>query len=213
VKHFSDEDWMDFIRGVMSPLRLKVLEDHLRSECPECSRLRRFWENVRDLAQRNLQNEAPSHLMDAEEAIFKSWRRVVLAPQAKRAYPIYDSLLVPLPAGVRATASASRRVVHRWHDWTVDLRIDAEPSERLTLIGQIIRAGWLPEQESKSGVLLMSRENLLQETGMNQFGEFQFTVQRAPELTIVIELPRQQSIAIALPPADQPLMIRRKSSV
>ena len=165
MKHFSDEDWMDFIRGAMPPSRLTILEEHLRNECPECWRLRRFWENVRDVARRNLASEAPPQLMEAEEAIFKSWRRrLVVAQQVKRAQQIYDSFLVPLPAGVRATALPSRRVVHRWQQWTVDLRIDSEPSERLTLIGQMLRPGWRPEKESKTGVLLMSRHNLLQET-------------------------------------------------
>jgi len=214
VKHFSDEDWLDFVRDAMPSARRAVVEEHLRSECPECLRLRRFWENVRDVALRQPGSEVPPEMIHAEEALFKNWRRrFVLAAQAKPARPIYDSLLVPLPAGVRATGQPSRQIVHRWYQWTVDLRIETEPGDRLSLVGQVLRPGWRPRMESQTGVLLMSREHVLQETGMNQFGEFEFEIQRAPDLRIRIELPKQHAITVALPPADQPLPLKRRGSV
>jgi hypothetical protein len=214
VKHFSDEDWLDFVRDVLPRPRRAVLEGHLHEDCTQCLRSQSFWENVRDVASRHARSEVPPEVIEAEEGLIKSMRRrSVLPAQARRALPIYDSLLVPLMAGVRSTGLSARRVVHRWNQWTVDLRIETEPGDRLSLAGQVLRPGWRPLKEFNTGVLLMSRDTVLQETGMNQFGEFQFTVQGAPDLTIFIELPQQHPIAIDLPPVDQPLTLKKRGSV
>jgi hypothetical protein len=212
MKHFSDEEWLNFVRDVLPRPRRVAMDGHLRSKCPECLRSHGLWESVRDVALRQPATEVPPGVREAEETIFKTWRRLALVAQARRAQPIYDSLLVPLPAGVRATGLTSRHVIHRWYQWSVDLRIDTEPSNRLSLVGQVLRPGWRPKNDSKTGIFLMSRDIVLQETGMNQFGEFQFAVQRVPDLTIVIELSQQHSIALTLPLDDQPLTLKRRGS-
>ena len=106
---------------------------------------------------------------------------------------------------------APRRVIQRSNRWTIDLRIESEPGDRVWVAGQVIEADRGDhEDEFKADVLLMSRDVLLNETAVNSFGEFQFTFQRVPELMIYIELQGRPAIAVALPEADQPLPVKRR---
>ena len=149
--------------------------------------------------------------MRAGEAIFADWRlRFILPARARRARPIFDSLLEPLPVGVRAGAQAPRRIVHRWGRWTVDLRVDWEPGHRVSVTGQLLGPGSQPEEGSRPAVLLVSRHTPVAETGLNRFGEFQFLFHRAPELVIYITLPEQHVIAVELPDPDRPLLFKEK---
>ena len=213
VKHFSEEDWLDFVREVMPSSRRAAMEEHLESKCPECVQVCQFWEHVRDIAQREPANEVPSTVLRAADAVFADWRlRFVLPARAKRAFPIFDSLLDPLPLGVRSAAQAPRRVLHRSGRWTVDLRIESEPGDRVSITGQVLKPGWQPKEEFKTRVLLASHHTSVAETDTNHFGEFQFAFHRAPHLTIYITVSGQHVIAIPLPEPDQPLQLKKRSS-
>jgi hypothetical protein len=212
LKHFSDEDWINYLRDVMPPASRSAAEQHLQTGCPQCGRVKGFWQGVNEIARRELENEVPEKVNEAAAALFADWRRKFVLPnQARRARPIFDSLLQPLPAGVRAATPPPRRVVQRANRWTIDLRIESEPGDRVWVAGQVIEADRRDhEDEFKADLLLMSRDVLLTETAVNTFGEFQFTFQRVPELTIYIELEGQPAIAVALPEADQPLPVKRR---
>jgi hypothetical protein len=212
LKHFSDEDWINYLREVMPPASRSSAEQHLQTGCPQCVRSKAFWQAINEIARRERENEVPEKVNEAAEALFLDWRRKFVLPnQARRARPIFDSLLEPIPAGVRAANRPPRRVVQRSNRWTIDLRIESEPGDRVWVAGQVIDADRRhPEEEFKAGILLMSRDILLDETAVNSFGEFQFTFQRVPELMIYIELQGRPAIAVALPEADQPLPVKRR---
>jgi len=213
VKHFNEEDWLDFVRGTMPESRRAAMEQHLGSECPECLRLRGFWENVRTVALRESAIEIPPEVVRAGKALFADWRlRFVVPGQARFARAIFDSLLEPLPAGFRSPAQPPRRVLYRRGQWTVDLRIEAQPVERVSVTGQLLKPGWQSKEGSKTGVLLVSQDKTLSETEMNQFGEFQLTFHRAPDLMIYIMVSGRHVIAIDLPDPDKPLQFRKRSS-
>jgi hypothetical protein len=204
VKHFSDEEWLDFVRQVMPASQRALLETHLQSECPECVHLHRFWGNVHEVARREARSDVPTDVR-ALEAIFAQWRRMHVVPvKAKRARPIFDSLLQPIPAGVRTVARPSRRLLHRLGKWIVDLRLELEPGGLLSVTGQMLNSGWHPPEGTKLPVFLMSNGALVGETGANHFGEFQLTVPRSPDLTLFIDLPRRPAIAVVLPDPEQP---------
>jgi len=213
LKHLSDEDWINYLREVMPPASRSAAEQHLQTGCPQCERSSAFWQAVNEIAKRERENEVPGKVNEAAEALFIDWRRKFVLPnQARRARPIFDSLLEPIPAGVRAASPPPRRVVQRSNRWTIDLRIESEPGDRVWVAGQVIEADRRDhEDEFKADVLLMSRDVLLNETAVNSFGEFQFTFQRLPELMIYIELQGRPAIAVVLPEADQPLPVKRRS--
>jgi hypothetical protein len=211
MKHFTDEDWLEFARGSLSSSDRDAMETHLQHGCPDCARLRACWEKTVETAHRGRGYEAPLETIQAAEAAFEDWRkRFVLPARARRARPFFDSLLEPLPAGVRHGAEPPRRILHRWGQWRIDLRLESEPGDRLAITGQVLKPGWQPQEDARTGVLLLSHDRIVGETEANTFGEFQITCQRSPELTLFIEVPREVSIAVTLPAPGQPLAGRKR---
>ena len=213
MKHYSDEDWLDFVRNVMPAARRAALEEHVQSGCSECTRLQKFWEDVCSVARSESAHEVPRHVIRGGETLFADWRlRFVLPYRARRARPIFDSLLEALPVGVRSSAKAPRRVLHRWGKWTIDMRIDAERGDRVALTGQVLKPGLQDEEAPHIGVLLLSGDQRIVESETNRFGEFQLRFHRVPDLMIYFTVSGQRVIAVALPDPDIPMQLNTASS-
>jgi hypothetical protein len=213
VNHFKDEDWLDFVRGTIPEMRATSLEEHLKAGCAECTRAKKFWETVSEVARREAGAGIPPDVTAEAAAIFADWRHRALLPgHSKAARPIFDSLLEPLPAGVRSGAPAARRVIERSDRWTIDLRIESEPGDRISVAGQLLRPGWRAEEWSPARVLLVSGQAPLAETEANGFGEFHLTFRSGPDLTAYIAVPGQQVISAPIPQPEKPLVIRKRNS-
>jgi hypothetical protein len=87
---------------------------------------------------------------------------------------VFDSFREPLPAGMRAAPSASRHVLYRAGQYFIDLRLDATAgSRRVSMAGQVVRAGRDKSLPVTASVLLVDRRTVLAEVPVNAFGEFQ----------------------------------------
>jgi hypothetical protein len=192
---------------------LRLAEEHIRSQCRDCVRCSSFWGTVADLARREHDNRVPEKLMLAAVDLFVDWRRRVLLPaKARRARPFFDSLLQPLPVGVRAGTSSPRRILHRWGSWIIDLRMESEPHNRLSISGQVLETGRTePRLELLGGIVLMRRDVVLQHTEANRFGEFQLSLDREPDLALYVELHGAPAIGVALPDVDRPVVLKNRA--
>jgi hypothetical protein len=209
--HFSDEDWLDFVRAIIYPEKNTVLEQHLHNGCPQCLESLAFWEHVREVARNETRNDVPEEVVEAGIEMFGPWRRTVVMPrQARRAWPTFDSLWEPLPVGIRGAVQPPRRLIHRLGRWLIELSIQWESSNRVAIVGRVLKPGWTPREGLQ--VLLMNGDELLAETDANRFGEFQFNVDRAPNMAVFFELPKEAAIAVELPNPDQPVQRNKSSS-
>jgi hypothetical protein len=212
VKHLTDEDGFDFAREAMpTPVRREA-EEHLQTHCPDCIRCSTFWVKVAELARRERDHQIPAAVLLAAEDLFADWRRRVLLPAtARRARPFFDSLLQPIPSGVRAGTPPPRRLMHRWRSWIIDLRMESEPRNRLSIAGQVLGAGSRePRLERLEAIVLMGRGGVLQQTKANRFGEFQLSSERESDLVLYVELNGAAAIGVALPDLDRPVVWKRR---
>jgi hypothetical protein len=214
VKHLSEEDGLDLARDAMPAPKRRLAEEHLQSECPGCVGCSTFWKRVSEIARRERENQVPATVLQAAEGLFADWRRRFLLPTAaRRARPFFDSLLQPLPVGVRAGDVPPRRLIHRWRSWVIDLRMQPEPRNRLSIAGQVLEAGRQePKHDLIGGVVLMSRDVILRETETNRFGEFELNIEREPDLLLFLELHGKPAIGVALPDVDEPLVFKGRGA-
>jgi hypothetical protein len=49
MRHFSEQPWADFVRGVGEPTISKDIRAHLASGCPECKKAHDGWNRIRRL--------------------------------------------------------------------------------------------------------------------------------------------------------------------
>jgi hypothetical protein len=203
--HFTDESWLDYVRGLSPVPKATAIQQHLEKGCTACHQSFQLWRTVTETAKSEVPHEVPEHLVVASQAAYVAWsRRHLLPSHARIALRILDSWLTPLPAGVRSDSPSPRRILERAGQWLVDLRFEPAAGKRMFLMGQVARSGKHHDPPVNWPILLMSPDTLLTETSANEFGEFQLQFDRANGLRIYIDVPRQRPIGILLPDLDTP---------
>jgi hypothetical protein len=204
VNHFTDEQWVDYARGLSSPEATGAeMDRHLREGCENCHTLFALWRAVAEVATRESRYQAPADAVRAAEVAFAGWSRLqLLRRRARPARLTFDSLWEPLAAGVRSQSVSPRRVVQRAGRWIIDLRLEPEPGKRLSLTGQVHKSGEDPGAQTGMEVSLVSNDKLVTQTSTNAFGEFEFHCDPAQEMHIYIGVPGRRPIAVKLPDSD-----------
>jgi hypothetical protein len=102
---------------------------------------------------------------------------------------IYDSFLVPAPAGIRASWQVGWQGLYRAGDCSLDLRIEPElQSSRAAVIGQISNHTVPETQMADIPVCLRSGRLVVAETVSNRFGEFQMEYEQQGRLQLCLHL-------------------------
>jgi hypothetical protein len=191
MRHYALDQWIDFARGLAALDEQARMSEHLAAGCDRCQREADFCSRMNHVCQRLDTHPVPEWVARLARAIFPV--RVPQRPTRGTRLPIeliFDSFLVPAPAGLRATWQIGWQGLYRAGDWSVDLRIEPElKSTRAAVIGQITNHV-LPEQEMGSfPVSLRSGKQVVVETLSNRFGEFQMEYEQQAHLRICIYLP------------------------
>jgi len=190
MKHFGISQWVDFARGFAAEAEGRVMQNHLADGCGECSDIAEFSSTLTSICRAIGEHAAPDSVVRSAKAIFP-----VHAPaQPRRTLRIpveliYDSFLVPAPAGLRASWQVGWQGLYRAGDCSLDLRIEPElSSHRAALIGQV-NNHLSPEHKMENiPVVVKSGRVVVAETRSNRFGEFQVEYEQQPRLQLCVYL-------------------------
>jgi hypothetical protein len=208
-EHFTEDQWSDFVRGVLPAGEAAALQQHLEDGCETCRQSFRLWQVVAAVADSEVRNEVPDALVRSARAAFMEWHRLYrLAERIRTARLVFDSLLAPLPSGVRSEGSTPRRILWQAGEWSCDLRFEPSIGKRIIVMGQVIKSRQPSGSIAGSSILLMTTKTLVAETTVNQFGEFQLQFEQANGLRIFIDIPGGRPVAILLPDLDNPSTAR-----
>jgi len=190
MKHFGITQWVDFARGLTKEPEGSTMREHLATGCPECRQAAGFCDNLTRLCLAMAPNRAPEAAVRDARAIFPVRRPD--RPERTIRIPIeliYDSFLVPAPAGMRSSWQVGWQGLYRAGDCSLDLRIEPEfQSSRAALIGQISNHT-LPEIEMANVVIRLKLGSLVvAETVSNRFGEFQMEYEQQGRLQLCVYL-------------------------
>ncbi|HTS64853.1 MAG TPA: hypothetical protein VMH28_22675 [Candidatus Acidoferrales bacterium] len=189
---------------------------HLASGCPGCSGLADFTGKLARTCIGLSQAAMPESAMRMARAIFPVAPKN--RPKGGTRLPvelIFDSFLVPAPAGMRATWQLGWQGLYRAGDCSVDLRIEPElKSPRASVIGQITNHVAPEDLMSNLPVSLRSGRQVVAETVSNAFGEFQLEYEEQPQLKLYIGLAGSETIQLPLKTsaADGRATLTRKRS-
>jgi hypothetical protein len=190
MKHYGIAEWVDFARGLVPRTDGAAMRTHLSEGCSECREVADFCVKLSTVTNEMNTNPVPEWVVRNARMIFPP--RVAQAPQRTFRVPvelIYDSFLVPAPAGLRATWQIGWQALYRAGDCSLDLRIEPELySSRAAVIGQISNH-MLPENRMENiPIYLKSGRLVVAETRSNQFGEFQMEYEQQPRLQLCVYL-------------------------
>ena len=175
--HFSDEEWADYVRGMLPGEKQADLQGHLTAGCPSCTRLHATWRAVQDVAEHVTNEEPGADSVRIAKALFS-----VHGPAAGRtgasdlvARLLFDSHSALAPSGVRsAAAAAARKCVYAVGKYLLDVQIQDDEHGRPTLLlGQLNAPPAMEAQLEGSPVLLLREMKVIGRATMNRLGEFQ----------------------------------------
>ena len=201
MRHFPDETWVDWARGIQTESLRDEIREHLSSGCVECRTSVDTWKNVYEIAGREASYEPPPGVLSRARALFAEH-----APRAESKRPIevarllFDSFSSPLPAGVRNLERATRHMSYKAGTFFIDVRIEEEGSSGLaSVIGQLMHHPDAPSAPLEGlSVILTSGRSTLGETTTNRFGEFSFEVDTSREHQIAIGVGDEFAVVVPL---------------
>jgi hypothetical protein len=190
MKHYGIPQWVDYTRRLVSPADGSAMQRHLTEGCAECQELVEFCSKVSTICHDMAAISVPERVVRSALAIFpvrqpETPRRVFRIPVEL----IYDSFLVPAPAGLRATWQVGWQALYRAGDCSLDLRVEPElHSSRAAVIGQISNHVLPGDRMEGIPVYVKSGRMVVAETRSNAFGEFQMEYEQHGRLQLCVDL-------------------------
>jgi hypothetical protein len=186
MKHFTSEDWIDYVRNVQTADVSAQMKEHLE-KCEECHASFQLWASVTKAAAEDLNYSPPSDALRIAKSQFVPSQPSRSFLGELMANLVFDTAQQPLPAGVRSASNVCRQLLYQHGQRFIDLRVEKAPSsEEVSLIGQI--------QESTSGkqtaipVVLRCGERIMQQTETNDMGEFHMVFSPLGDLHLELDI-------------------------
>jgi hypothetical protein len=197
VKHFSEQVWTDFVRGVGPTATNGQIEAHLASACSDCVASVGMWKKVYSIAASEPGFTPPDDAVRMVKLEFAAGQSPRLSPWTMAAL-VFDSLSQPLTASVRSGASESRQVAFEAEGTMVDLVLDTRPqSGTISLVGQVVDKGGAKIAPRQVAVIVWTETGQpLAETSANEFGEFQLEFPAQDRLRLSVEIAGHKPIRI-----------------
>jgi hypothetical protein len=206
MRHFSSEEWADFVRNTLKAKDKRAMQAHLEDGCKRCAGALAAWTRVRQMAVRESSYEPPEAAVKAMKGLIAIHGRPAPAPIAKL---LFDSLLAPATAGVRSAATVARQMLYGIEDYRVDLRLEPNfDTDQVLLVGQVLNAADAEKNVGHVHVALLRSGKVLGSSKSNEFGEFHLECDLAGRLELEVRLPRGAIVRIpvvepSIPPESE----------
>ena len=200
MKHFSSQEWVDFVRDRLGEDRKAEMRTHLDQGCQRCQREANVWLRVRETASRQRADDpADSTVRFVKRSFAVSGRSSARLSRGFLAEILFDSCHEPLPVGVRSAAPSSRQLLYGAGDIRIDLRLEPQvDSESVSLIGQILDSANPETGPGETTVALLKGGKVLSEASTNRFGEFRLECDLGSRLELRLTFPTRKQISISL---------------
>jgi hypothetical protein len=200
MKHFTTEEWIDFVNQVVSPSNAESMERHLKQGCKQCSRTLSMWRRVRQSAAAEKGYQPPATAIRIAKAAFSG---SALQGQGKEAGSrisvLFDSFLQSVVEGARSAATDSRQMLYRADPFQIDLQIEAKTgSNDLMVTGQLLDLSNPGIAGKDVRVTLSNLRGHVVHAVSNQHGEFTCEIKNSGDLQVMFTSSRGEPIVISL---------------
>jgi hypothetical protein len=199
---YSDDAWIDYARGIVSPDAAAAMRKHLETGCTHCLARLAVWAEAVRAASADMRFSPPEAVVNSVKNAFQVKQRLPFFESlAETARLVMDSFRGPLPAGIRgAVAAPSRHVVHGAGSVLIDVQIDSNERGVTCLTGQLSYRDGVPGVVAGTEVYLTrGKADLVGLAITNGFGEFTLDVDNGADLDIYCRLPSGDLISVSLP--------------
>lgn len=197
--HFSEQAWVDFIRGFEQADRPQM-ELHLASACSDCTQIHNTWQLVHTAAVRESLYAAPASAVRLITLEFAT-RQPGEADPPVFANLTFDTFAKLALTGIRSAGAASaRQMLYETEALAVDLRFDRSPASKFVrLTGQILGKREPYAAVANTVVMLWTSKGLpIADAKTNAYGEFNLDFEPQNGLKLSIHTPGQAPVRIFL---------------
>jgi hypothetical protein len=200
MKHFSSEEWVDFVNQVVTSDKQETMQKHLVTGCKRCKETVSIWQKVNKMATAEATYQPPRETVRLAKAMYSTnWLNTTSKKSPSLVEVLFDSFLQPAVAGARSVVIGTRQMLYRADPYQIDIQIEPRPgSNRLVITGQLLDLSNPSVIGRDIQVTLSNRRGNTLLAGTNQFGEFSGEIENSGDLELSIPGDGEQPIVISL---------------
>ncbi len=200
MKHFTTEEWIDFVNQVNSPTQREAMQKHLGSGCKRCMETVSLWQKIRETAAAEANYQPPATDVRIAKAAFSAAGRArQLKEKSGFVEVLFDSSLQPMVAGARSSGLGTRQMLYRADPYQIDIQIEAKPEgNRLMVTGQLLDVSSPGIVGRDVNITLSNHRGNVVHTLTNQFGEFRSEIENTGDLELSFPGQTDKPIVISL---------------
>jgi hypothetical protein len=200
MKHFTTEEWIDFVNQVTSPKQQEAMKKHLGADCKQCMETVALWQKLHNTAAMEARYQPPEADVRLAKAALATSGRVAQRKQKNSFVEVmFDSFLQPMLVGARSSGLGTRQMLYRADPYQIDIQIEAKPEgHRLMVTGQLLDVSSPGVVGRDVRVTLSNHRGNVIHTVTNQFGEFRGEIENTGDLELSFPGQDEKSIVISL---------------
>ncbi len=200
MKHFTTEEWINFVNRVTSQKQQEAMQKHLGTGCKRCMDTASLWQRVRNTAALEASYQPPAaDVRIAKAAFAAAGRATQLEEKTGLVEVLFDSFLQPMLAGARSSSLGTRQMLYRADPYQIDIQIEAKPEgNRLMVTGQLLDVNNPGIVGRDVKITLSNHRGNVIHTITNQFGEFRGEIENTGDLELSFPGQGEKTIAISL---------------
>jgi hypothetical protein len=196
--HFSEQSWVDFVRGTNGARPNGDITTHIANGCLECKTDHKAWSRVNRFARAEESYTPPENLVRLVKLGFaheaqqpRTWTLANL---------VFDSFAQPLPAGVRSGSLRVWQVVYEAEGLTVDLHFGRQAQSRdMHILGQVFdKQAVQALQDDATVELSTEKEQVVATADVSVLGEFHLKFEEKDHLWLSVKSAGRNPVRIPL---------------
>jgi hypothetical protein len=200
MKHFSTEEWVDFVNQIVTTGQRQAMQKHLATGCKRCMETVSLWQKVSNAAAAEASYQPSTSTVRLAKAAFATAGMAQVKQKSQGLIEIlFDSFLQPAVAGARSVVIGTRQMLYRADPYQIDIQIEPKPgSNRLVITGQLLDLSDPGVIGHDIQVTLSNHRGHSVIAATNQFGEFSGEIENSGDLELSIPGAGDQHIVISL---------------
>jgi hypothetical protein len=200
MKHFREDEWVDFVNQVAPESNRLEMQKHLESDCKRCMAAVALWREVRKTAASEGHYQPSDQDVRNAKAAFAATRNRTPKRAAALVEVLFDTFSQPALAGARSAAGpGSRQLLYKAGPYHVNVQIEAKPEKNhLMIIGQLMDPEGMNFAGADIRVKLSNLRGSVTYTTTNEFGEFNCDIEDSGDLEISFWRQEEKPVAISL---------------
>jgi hypothetical protein len=197
MKHFSTEEWVDFVNQIVTTGQKQAMQKHLSTGCKRCMETVSLWQKVSKAASAEANYQPSTDTVRLAKAAFAT---AGIGQESQGFFEVlFDSFRQPAVAGARSVVIGTRQMLYRADPYQIDIQIEPKPgSNRLVITGQLLDLSHPSVIGQDIQVTLSNHRGHSVIATTNQFGEFSGEIENSGDLELSIPGHGEQPILISL---------------